>query len=84
MPHALWLCLAAHTCLAQPGVYPRSCSRCSQDTLAKNLNVKQAEISKIENRADMSGEQQIQVFAAGQGEKVDDRGLLSRQPGRND
>jgi hypothetical protein len=27
----------------------------------------------------MSGEQQIQVFAAGQGEKVDDRGLLPRQ-----
>ena len=25
----------------------------TQDTLAKNLNVKQAEISKIENRADM-------------------------------
>jgi hypothetical protein len=28
----------------------------------------------------MSGERQIQVFAAGQGEKVDDRGLLPRQP----
>ena len=30
----------------------------------------------------MPGERQIQVFAAGQGEKVDDRGLLARQPGR--
>ena len=26
----------------------------NQDTLAKNLNVKQAEISKIENRANMA------------------------------
>jgi DNA-binding XRE family transcriptional regulator len=31
----------------------RSFSALTKDTLAKNLNVKQAEISKIENRADM-------------------------------
>jgi DNA-binding XRE family transcriptional regulator len=31
----------------------RRASSLTQDTLAKNLNVKQAEISKIENRADM-------------------------------
>jgi DNA-binding XRE family transcriptional regulator len=32
---------------------PRKAFSLTQDTLAKNLNVKQAEISKIENRADL-------------------------------